>query len=474
MDNNISDSNIVDKPDGNTFYEQYERDISTGNIDFEPFLEENHDTDSIKKHESSANNKEGVGVKVNGAALSQDHIESTNTKESDNDSSSVNKDSSNELEDDESPAIANDIELDTSSTDPVEDLVRELEANNKQLSKIFRKIARLAASIHIIHQRGITVSDLVDNGFGKDYAEKLLPQSVGIGLLVRLEDRIGKQYQYVLSNYVHNLNPKDVDVKNNEEILPSDATLILAHELSGMKYAYHNIHLITTLNYKEDYHALNWVIPSKVNKQKVKSFNLEPKRSVNFRVSPSGTVNISIECTYHPFEFHTAEGLMNFFGICGQIYTYLQLSTKNRVNVVPSFVNWNLQQFDYNKDLPTKTLKDKYHSKVINWSSKGVLRVYYLGVIFRIYCKMMPYIGECNRVEGRFSTKEKVKMIDSISRIATASFGKGDEGNSTNDDTQDNKKHPFTTLEEMLLNRRGERYGVTVASKNKDKGEEEF
>ena len=51
---------------------------------------------------------------------------------------------------------------------------------------------------------------------------------------------------------------------------------------------------------------------------------------------------------------------MNFFGICGKIETYFQLSTKNRVNVVPWFGDWNLQQFDYNKDLPTKTLKDKY------------------------------------------------------------------------------------------------------------------
>jgi len=148
---------------------------------------------------------------------------------------------------------------------------------------------------------------------------------------------------------------------------------------------------------------------------------------------------------------------MNFFGICGKIDTYLQLSTKNRLNVVPWFGNWSLMQFDYNKDVPTKKLKDKYSSQAINWSSKGVLKVSYLGVIFRIYCKMMPYIGECNRLEGRFSTKEKVKMIDSISRIAAASFGIGDDGNSTNDDddnNQDNKRHPFTTLEEMLLNRR--------------------
>ena len=118
---------------------------------------------------------------------------------------------------------------------------------------------------------------------------------------------------------------------------------------------------------------------------------------------------------------------MNFFGICGKIETYLQLCTKNRVNVVPSFENWHLQQFDYNKDLPTKGLKDKYSPKVISWSSKGVLKVYYLGVIFTIYCKMMPYKGECIRLEGRFSTKDKTKLADSLSCIAAASEDHNDD-----------------------------------------------
>src|SRR6476646_8346076 len=229
-------------------------------------------------------------------------------------------------------------------------------------------------------------------------------------LIIDLE----KQYQYVVPNCMYLISPNATQKDDDEEILPTDVTLILAQELSAMKYIYHNIHLVTRLNYKEDYKILNWDIPSAANKQKVKSFTLEPRRSVNFRVSPAGTVNIAIECTHHPFEFHTAKGLMNFFGICGQIFTYLQLCTKNRVNVVPSFSNWSLMQFDYNKDLPTKALKDKYSSKVINWSSKGVLRVYYLGVIFQIYCKMMPYKGECLRLDGHYSTKEKMKISDSI------------------------------------------------------------
>jgi hypothetical protein len=473
LNNNLSDSNISESAaEGNAFYELYLHDISTGNIDFLPFIRDRNDDDSLLK---SSNDKQSIAGKVKGATISQERIESNNIKEEN--TGSINKGGSREINGERSPTINNNLELDTSSIDPVEDLVRDWEAKNnrKALSKTFRNIALQAATIHIIQERGITVSDLVIDGFKRDYAEKLLPQAVSIGLLIRLDNRLGKQYQYVLSNYVHKLNSKSVEENEEiEEILHYDVTLILARELSGMEYAYHNIHLITTLNYKEDYHVLNWDVPSKVNQQKVKSFNLEPKRSVNFRVSPSGTVNISIECTYLPFEFHTAAGLMNFFGICGQIFTYLQLSTKNRVNVVPWFGNWSLIQFDYNKDLPTKTLKDKYQSKVINWSSKGVLRVYYLGVIFRIYCKIMPYIGECLRAEGRYSTKEEVKVADSLPWIAAAVSGSGDASSNNGNDAENNKKHPFTTIERMLLNRRGERDGVAVASKNKGKEEEEL
>jgi len=468
LNNNLSDSNISDNTaEGDNLFKQFLHDISTGSIDFQPFVEDKEDDILLK----TSNDKQPVAGKVKGATISQGHIESNNIREEN--TGSIDKGGSKEINGERSLAINNNLELDTSSIDPVEDLVREWEAkNNKALSTTFRNIALQAATIHLIQERGITVSDLEDNGFRKNYAEKLLPQAVDTGLLVRLDNRLGKQYQYVLSNYVYNLNPKDADVENDDEILPSDVTLILARELSGMKYAYHNIHLITTLNYKEDYHALNWDVTSDENKQKVKSFNLEPKRSVNFRIAPSGTVNISIECTYLPFEFHTAVGLMNFFGICGKIDTYLQLSTKNRINVVPWFGNWSLIQFDYNKDLPTKALKDKYHSKVINWSSKGVLRIYYLGIIFRIYCKMMPYIGEFLRLECRFSTKEKMKIIDSLPGIAVSGFDNGSYNNDfTDDNSKPDKKHPFTTIEGMLLNRRIECEGVMV-TKNKSWEEE--
>ena len=98
---------------------------------------------------------------------------------------------------------------------------------------------------------------------------------------------------------------------------------------------------------------------------------------------------------------------MSFFSTCGQILTFLQLSTKNRTNVVPEPDDWHLSRFDYNKDLPTRDLKVKYHSNAIEWSSKRINQPKDIGAIFQIYCKQMPYVGECLRAEGHFSTKKK-------------------------------------------------------------------
>jgi hypothetical protein len=198
----------------------------------------------------------------------------------------------------------------------------------KKLSPNFMKIALHTVNINVNEGREITVQDLVDAGIGKDNAEKLLREAVKLNLLIRLDSKRGKHYQYSLSNYAHILNPIAEDKnKKEKEILPYDVSLILARELSGMKYAYHNIHLETTLNYKEDYQSIPWPIKSPKNNQKVQTFSLKQKRSVNFVVSATGTVNISIECTYKPYEFHTSTGLMSFFSHAVKsclIFNYLQ------------------------------------------------------------------------------------------------------------------------------------------------------
>lgn len=68
-------------------------------------------------------------------------------------------------------------------------------------------------------RKGNNSFSLVDIGFGKDHAEKLLPQYVNIGLLMLLENRLGKQHQYVLSNYMQLLKPKDPELKKDEFFL---------------------------------------------------------------------------------------------------------------------------------------------------------------------------------------------------------------------------------------------------------------
>ena len=170
MNNNLSDSNISDNTaEGNAFYEQYLHDISSGNIDFQPFDEDKNDESLLKTSKTCANGKQSVAGKVKGAAISQSPIESTYIKDEDFNGDSVHKGSSKEGNEEDGPQITDkDINLDTSSIDPVEDLVREWEeVNNKKLPSTFRKIAIQAATVHFVHQRGITVSDLEDNGFGK-------------------------------------------------------------------------------------------------------------------------------------------------------------------------------------------------------------------------------------------------------------------------------------------------------------------
>jgi hypothetical protein len=103
---------------------------------------------------------------------------------------------------------------------------------------------------------------------------------------------------------------------------------LLVREISATKYVYHNIHLQTAVNYNEDYSLFKWPILSHGNKQKVNTFNIGPRRSCSFVVSPNRTINVSIECTLEPFKLHEPHELVAFFVCCGQIKNMLQLGQK--------------------------------------------------------------------------------------------------------------------------------------------------
>ncbi len=91
--------------------------------------------------------------------------------------------------------------------------------HNRILRPSFKKIAHHTVDINTVKGRGITVQDLISIGIKKDNAEKLLNQSTKIGLLVPLDNKIGKQYQYAISNYKYVMDSKAKD-NDEEEILP--------------------------------------------------------------------------------------------------------------------------------------------------------------------------------------------------------------------------------------------------------------
>ena len=156
----------------------------------------------------------------------------------------------------------------------------------------------------------------------------------------------------------------------------------------------------TSLNYKAHYELFEWNIPSRLNKQKVKSFKLERRRKCSITISATGTVNISIECTLYSYPFHTSYGIAEFFGSCGQILVMLQVESDQALNIVPSVSEWFIIQFDYNKDLKAKgDLPTVLSGAPIN----GRLKIEYLGTIFQIYPKLLPYLEECWRFEGQNS-----------------------------------------------------------------------
>ncbi len=323
------------------------------------------------------------------------------------------------------------------TTNDPEVLVRDLESRflhrlgKKKFSPQERHLLHLAASLHLLERRGITVSDLERTNKGKDNAEKIIQNARMAGVLIPLEKRIGKQKQYALSNYKYVFDIRANKNNKGETIPPNDISLILLKELSKQQYVYHHIVLETSLNYAEDYGVIKGAVLSERNKQKKGAFKLNSRRSFSFTVSPNGTVMIFVESTIEPFELHTYSGLIDFFTSCGQILTLFQQSANNRLNVVPKPGEWYLKEFDYNKDLIVEKLEAE--RPMVNWAAKGLIKLKHLGPLFQIYCKPMPDIGDCLRFDVHYATKQNRTVAQTVKDIVN--------GGETS---------PFVTAEDML------------------------
>src|SRR4051794_23066836 len=300
--------------------------------------------------------------------------------------------------------------------DDPESVVRDLEKRNlqrlqlKNLPSQARHELKLAASLHIREAKGLTVDHLQKLHFKKDNAEKIIQDAKRQGLLIPGKNRKGKQKQYYLSNYKHVIDERAKKNYKYKELLPVDKDIIikLLQILSSRKYVYHNIHLETYLNYsKDDYDAIKWHVKSQRNKQKIKTFKLSLNRDCSIIISRTGTVNISIECSFKPYGFHTPSGLIEFLGSCGQALNVIQAAADNRLDVVPSIPQWYINQFDYNKDMPCSA-KRNTDTQVLSWSdikAYGRLQIEHLGTIFQIYPKGLPDNGDYIRFEGHYYRK---------------------------------------------------------------------
>ncbi len=333
MENISYDMNFSDDKDKNNRYNDESKSLPSENKTLKPIKEEQANETIAEYSEISKDRHENVAEKVEGDTISKTHLDNNAAVEGNSDSS----DNYNVIE----------------TTDDPETVIRDLEARHlhrlqmKKLPPQARHILLLAASLHRLDGKGITVGYLEKLGFRKDNAEKQLQDSRRNGLLIPGDIRNGRQKQYYLSNYKYILD-EVAKRKNKDEykdILADDdkdITLQLLQLLSNRKYTYHNIHLETNLCYGDDYEILEWNIPSIRNKQKVTSFKLELLRKCSIILSANGTINISIECTLDPFKLHTPSGLIEFIGSCGQALNVLQSAAKNRLNVVPRIAEWYL------------------------------------------------------------------------------------------------------------------------------------
>jgi len=117
LNNNLSDSDISDNTtEGDSLYKQFLNDISSGSIDFQPFIEGKLVTDPLKTNKTSSNSIESIAEKVKEDTISQTPIETTVvTKGYDNHLLSNTSISNKEHNLDGHQIFGNDIDVETSA-----------------------------------------------------------------------------------------------------------------------------------------------------------------------------------------------------------------------------------------------------------------------------------------------------------------------------------------------------------------------
>jgi hypothetical protein len=118
------------------------------------------------------------------------------------------------------------------------------------------------------------------------------------------------------------------------------------------------------------------------------------------------------------------------------------------LDVVLSIPYWYINQFDYNKDISSISIKNKEDPQVLSWLSIVSYRriqIEILGTIFQIYPKGLPENGDFIRFEAHYFRKkneDKKNLSETLSEIV--------DGDNHEDEKSQETRLPFVTAEDLL------------------------
>lgn len=253
--------------------------------------------------------------------------------------------------------------------------------------------------------------------------KKIMQRSCGKGLVLTHPERVGNEYQYVLSNMQDIVKTGNVAKRNStakrdkdgkgerednalENSLENFFLQILKNKPNP---EFHNITLESKLQDNGDYHNLhNWDMPSPKNKAKIFKKMISRKRSFNIMIYPNGTTIINIEASQQPFGWQCRDGWIEFIGICGQILQVIIDVLSYSRPLTSEIYDWQILQMDVGYDIPISTPNGKGNlpskgSFELARPFNGCIKVKHLDRTYQVYDKQLPHRGSCIRIEERHS-----------------------------------------------------------------------
>lgn len=194
---------------------------------------------------------------------------------------------------------------------------------------------------------------------------------------------------------------------------------ILQTFLNRENYSLHNIHLLTFLNDKNDFHIIDWPVDSDSNGGKKGKFPMSrvKGRYVTIIVYPSGSINISLKCSKSPYDFTTIEGPTSFHSDCGQIQNIINAVTSNSDALKDEPPDWWMTECDIAVDIKVpeleKAINESNESDTgkIHWNFGGSIQVKYLSHLYQFYNRN-TIDGKVLRYEERlhFSPSKRLRL----------------------------------------------------------------